>query len=194
MILVLCSSSAWSQSTFRLSPKDSRMVIRGTSTLHSWQCRAELASGQMMADMEAGNISDIKSLVISIVVNSIRSIDENGAYYEKGMDKNVYKALKAEKFPAISFTLSKINKKVGVGRNIALDATGTLRIAGVTKEIAMQVTAVSVPGGVQFEGKVPIKMTDYNVEPPTAIFGTIQTGNEVTFEFKMVYLGLSSPK
>lgn len=180
--------AAVSQSTFRLSAKDSQMIIRGTSTLHNWQCRVEQPSGQMTGELSNGNIQDIKSLAMGVMVTSIRSIDEKGAYYEKSMDKNVYKALQSEKYPNITFSFSRINKKTLVGKNIVMEATGILRIAGVSKEITFQVQSTPRTGGIVFEGKLPIKMTEYKIEPPTAIFGTIKTGNEVTLEFKMAYL------
>lgn len=189
-----CCTLVLAQNAFRLSAKDSRMIIRGTSTLHSWQCKVEQISGQMTAEFEGESIGNIKSLVLGVVVNSIRSIDEKGAYYEKGMDKNVYKALKDEKFPTITFTLSKINKRSLIGKDIAFDATGVLRIAGVAKEINLRAVATQTAEGISFEGKIPIKMTDYNVDPPTAIFGTIKTGNEIMLEFKMVYRILPAGK
>jgi polyisoprenoid-binding protein YceI len=164
------------------------MIIHGTSTLHNWQCKVEQPSGQLIAEMENGNIKNIKSLALGVIVLSIKSIDEKGAYYEKSMDKNVYKALQAEKFPNITFTLSRINKKVLTGKSIILEAVGILRIAGVNREILVQVQSIPMAGGIMFEGKLPIKMTDYKIEPPTAIFGTIKTGDEVTLDFKMAYL------
>jgi polyisoprenoid-binding protein YceI len=189
-----CSTLVLSQKAFRLSPKDSRMIIRGTSTLHNWQCKVEQTSGQMTAEFEGETIGNIKSLVLGVVVNSIKSIDEKGAYYEKGMDKNVYKALKDEKYPTITFTLNRINKRTLIGKDIAFDATGVLRIAGVAKEISLRTVATQTADAILFEGKIPIKMTDYNVDPPTAIFGTIKTGNEIMLEFKMAYRILPAGK
>jgi len=188
LLSLAISANVLSQSTLRLSAKDSQMMIRGTSTLHNWQCLAEQPSGEITAELENGNIRIIKSLAIGVVVTAIRSIDEKGAYYEKTMDKNVYKALQAEKYPNITFSLSRINKKTLTGKNIALEATGILRVAGVSKEITFLVQSTPRTGGVVIEGKLPLKMTDYKVDPPTAIFGTIKTGNEVTLEFKMVFL------
>jgi hypothetical protein len=36
---------------------------------------------------------------------------------------------------------------------------------------------------VTFTGKKTIKMTEFEVEPPTALLGTIKTGDEVTISF-----------
>jgi len=40
-------------------------------------------------------------------------------------------------------------------------------------------------GSVMAKGLVPIKMTDYGIKPPTAIFGRVKTGNEVKVNFEL---------
>ena len=37
---------------------------------------------------------------------------------------------------------------------------------------------------IHIVGEKSIKMTDFNVEPPTALFGSITTGDEITIKFK----------
>ena len=40
-------------------------------------------------------------------------------------------------------------------------------------------------GTVKATGVVTIKMTDFGIHPPTAIFGRIKTGNEVKVNFEL---------
>ncbi len=175
------------QQEFRISPKESRMTINGTSSLHGWQCRVEQFSGQLKASMEGGKLKAIQSVIVAAQASSIRSVKETGEYFDKNMDKNVYKALLAEQHPNITFTFNgpPVSKAPG---SPVLESTGTLRVAGVTREIKLTTKSVEGAGGIVFEGKVPVKMSDYNVEPPTALFGTIRTGNEVTIDFRMVFM------
>jgi len=173
-----------SQSELILSGKDSQMIIRGTSSLHPWQCRAEQVSGQLKAELINGGVKNINSLVFIAGSSFIKSIKDNGEYYDKNMDKNVYKALDVTKHPNITFTFSRL---VSV-KPTALEVVGILKIAGSTKEISITAKAIPSAAGIIFEGKVPIKMTDYNIEPPTALFGTIKTGNEVSVEYKLVFM------
>lgn len=35
----------------------------------------------------------------------------------------------------------------------------------------------------QFEGTQKLLMTDYGIDPPTALMGTMRTGNEITVAF-----------
>jgi polyisoprenoid-binding protein YceI len=187
MVCFFAVTPLLAQQEYRVSPKDSKMIINGTSSLHGWQCRVEQFSGQLKGTMEGGKLKAIQSVIVAAQSISIRSIQENGQYFDKNMDKNVYKALQADQHPTITFTLSSppVNKPAG---SSMLESSGTLRIAGVTKEIKLVAKAAESPTGIVFEGKVPIKMSDYNVDPPTALFGTIRTGNEITIDFKMVFL------
>jgi hypothetical protein len=190
--LIVLQSTLWAQSNLRLSPTESKIIIRGTSSLHAWQCQVEQSSGQASATINNGTISEIPSLVFNVAVQSIKSIGEKGEYYDKNMDKNIYRALNTEQHPNIAFTLSKFQKKSSAAGTTTVEATGSLRIAGVLREITLAAICIVTPKGLIIEGKVPIRMRDYNVEPPTAIFGTIKTGNEVIIEYKLVYLLLSS--
>jgi polyisoprenoid-binding protein YceI len=40
-------------------------------------------------------------------------------------------------------------------------------------------------GTVNATGMVPIKMTDFGIKPPTAMFGTLRTGDEVKVNFAL---------
>ncbi len=36
-----------------------------------------------------------------------------------------------------------------------------------------------------FEGSAPVKMSDHNIEPPVALFGTVKTDDETSVYFKI---------
>jgi hypothetical protein len=40
-----------------------------------------------------------------------------------------------------------------------------------------------------FEGSQTIKMSDYNIVPPVALFGALKTGNEITINYKTTFNG-----
>ena len=104
------------------------------------------------------------------------------------MDKNTYKALKADDHPEITFVLTTPVKAIPAGVH-AIAAKINLTIAGVTRAIDMSVTATSqAHGNIEFEGSKAIKMTDYGVKPPVALLGTMRTRDEITIHFKGVFV------
>ncbi|MCK9270144.1 MAG: YceI family protein [Bacteroidales bacterium] len=68
------------------------------------------------------------------------------------------------------------------------ELTGMLTIAGKTKEVKVPVDFIISPDQ-QFtaSGKVPLKMSDFGIEPPTVFFGTITTNNEVEVKFNFEF-------
>jgi len=41
-------------------------------------------------------------------------------------------------------------------------------------------------GDIEFSGTKKLRMTDYKVDPPTAMLGALTTGDEVILQFKVV--------
>jgi polyisoprenoid-binding protein YceI len=102
------------------------------------------------------------------------------------MNKDTYKALKADIHPDIFFTLNTDIKSIqpGLAANTIL-AKGLLTIAGVTNPVIMQVN-ILIPekGRLYFKGSQILKLSDYGITPPSALLGAIKTGNEITINFK----------
>ena len=65
---------------------------------------------------------------------------------------------------------------------------GKLKIAGTEREIPVTATYSKESGSqkISFTGSVSIKMTDFNISPPTAMFGTLKTGDEITIKYEIV--------
>jgi polyisoprenoid-binding protein YceI len=165
--------------TYTLS-KDYTVTINGTSNLHNWNETVGIVSGEGAVNNNTDGTFDLTALTIKMEVHSIKS--DMGSV----MNNNTYKALKADNNPEITFTLIDplATIKSGTMAN-TLSAKGNLTIAGVTKPVTMQVKIImEAPGKMAFEGTQTIQMTDYGINPPTALFGTLKTGNTITISFK----------
>lgn len=173
--------------TAKLSLKESSVIVKGTSSLHDWRCKTEQMSGDITYASNALTLKDITAVDLQLVVKSMRSIKENGNYYESGMDKNMYKALNADKNPKIVFVLSDIsNLKASTGKADFV-AKGNLSIAGNTKPISFPVNATLTANGIVFKGSTTFKMTTFGITPPKALLGTIKTGDEITIVFNAAF-------
>ena len=104
------------------------------------------------------------------------------------MDKNTFKALNSSKYKTINFKVTKVVKVTkNTNGTFTIETLGDLTINGVTKNIGQAFTAKLVDSKVQLIGKQTLNMTQYSVEPPTALLGTIKTGENVTINFSVVY-------
>lgn len=102
------------------------------------------------------------------------------------MDKKAHDALKEKKSPEIKFSLNKNNNVNISGANANL--TGLLTVAGKSKTVKVSANFdVENPQKFLVSGSVPIKMSDFGIDPPTAVMGTIKTGDEVVVKFNLEF-------
>jgi polyisoprenoid-binding protein YceI len=163
----------YTQKTFKLDAKPS-LAISGTSTLHDWSMPSSTATGTLVATEDAGKLEEIKSLTVEMPAESIKS-------GKKGMDKKAYEALKTETYKTVKFDLKSASK---IGDTWTLN--GTFTIAGVTKTVSLKAKETSANGVHQLSGSYSFKLTDYSITPPTALMGTVKTGDavKITFDVK----------
>lgn len=159
------------------------MSIDGTSSLHDWVIIVQECSGKAAVSKDATKVNEISSLSFSA---KSKSLDSG----KSGMDKNTYNALKADEYPTIDFKLKSVESiKPSVdGKGFIVRATGDLTIAGKTNSEDLKVYSIVLEdGSVRFKGSLEFPMTKYGVDPPTALMGTISTGDDVKINFSVVY-------
>ncbi|MDO6439254.1 YceI family protein [Cyclobacterium sp. 1_MG-2023] len=163
----------YAQQTYAVSPSP-EMKVSGTSTLHDWDMISKEASGKAKIRLSAGKVTAIQSVQISMKVASLKS-------GKSQMDKNAYNALKEEGHPEITFTMLEAHQDGGNDWKVS----GRLQIAGETRTVPFMVQIKPEGEGISLHGSADVKLTDFKVDPPTAVFGTIKTGDEMTISVNM---------
>jgi polyisoprenoid-binding protein YceI len=166
---------------------ESRLWIDGTSNLHSWSCKAEQLEAAIEFDKAAAaqpSVAPPKALRRVDVKVPVKSLKCNHG----GMDGNVYKALKADESAEVTYIMASFEAIAGDAKDtFTLKTVGTLKVAGVENPLTMDVVATRLADGtLKATGVVPVKMTDFGIKPPTAIFGRLKTGDEVKVNFELV--------
>ena len=64
---------------------------------------------------------------------------------------------------------------------------GSLNIAGAEKTVEIPVTMETASEGLKIKGQKKLVLQDYGMEPPTAMFGQIVVGDEVTVNFDLLF-------
>ena len=172
------------QAAYRLAQSnDVMMNLAGTTPIRNWNMTAHGLSGeaQMVVSSHDG-ISNIRSLHFSLPVHNLKGDGD-------GMDNDAYKALKADKFPTIDFQLHSATIQ-GIGNgSYGIAATGNLSVAGVTREVVLNMTGtVEADGTIQFHGSEVVKMSDYNVERPSLLMGLIKAGDAMMLTYQLVFV------
>jgi polyisoprenoid-binding protein YceI len=99
----------------------------------------------------------------------------------KTMNEHMRKALKADKFQQISWTMTSYDVQ---GSSVTVD--GKLTIAGKENAIQLKGTGTADNGVIRFKGSKQFKMTEYGVKPPSLMLGTMKVGDPVTVSFDLV--------
>jgi polyisoprenoid-binding protein YceI len=184
--VLLISAGEPAKDTYILT-RDYTVTIDGTMNRRDWQEKVGEVTGEMTAVVNEDKSVELTAIRISMQVLSIKS--DMGRL----MDKKTYEALKAAAYPEILFTLNAPLKLTQIrDRQTAIPVRGQLALAGVSKPMIMLVKTFAISQGVlQFEGSQTITMRDYGVRPPTALFGTMRSGPDITIHFKTNFLNQS---
>lgn len=149
------------------------ITVAGTSTIHNWRMISKNVTSS--ADFEtnaSGEVVKLNSLQVILDAESLKS-------GKSGMDKNAYSALMTDKYKQITFQIVFAKIEAGV-----IQCQGKLKIAGVIKDVSLKTTYTMQPGGMlQAKGSTTLLMSDYGIEPPTFMFGSVTTGDEITISF-----------
>ena len=180
-ILALLVIHAKSQNGYSLN--NYLATINGTSNVYDWSEKIFNIWGNCHVKRTADKDVSLQSFKIGMLVNSIKS--------EKYplMNGLTYKALKGDSFPEITFNLVEpVENICGSVSPYVVTAKGRLTIAGVNREITMPMKFVIEKNLIMVEAEQQVKMTEFGVTPPTALFGLIRTGNTITINFKTIFL------
>lgn len=175
ILLFFCFNSAFAQVMYKLTTD--AILIEGTSNVHDWEMTVEEMNGNLK--MDASGDFSFESIQFTIPVKSLKS-------GKSRMDKNTYEALKEDKHKHIQFESTEVvSSKNSSKDTYEVVLIGNLTIAGTTKSIQLPVLIDT--SSKKITAKYDVTMTEYNVDPPTAVFGTIKTGDDVTINFSINY-------
>jgi polyisoprenoid-binding protein YceI len=167
-----------------LAVNTARVTIAGTSNVHDYTASTSQAKvtrvqigtatpGEMFWE-EAQKPGGLAAFDITIPAETLKSTKD-------GLDKNMYKALKTKEHPEITFHLSRLE-----GAADALQATGTLRVAGVEREISFPVKTTRKGSMLGVSGVANVLMTDYGIAPPKAMMGMVKADPKIKVTFELV--------
>lgn len=170
-----------------LAIDSARITISGTSNIHPYTAstsiirvtRAQLTCPMEGPDMWANALKPgaVEAFEIAIPAATLTSPRE-------GLDKNMHEALKIKDYPDIVFRLLRFEP--GSGATGTLRGIGVLQIAGVEREVSLDVTAQPEGSTLKVQGHVRLLMTDFGIKAPTAMLGMLKTDPKVAITFETV--------
>lgn len=173
----------------------STLWLEGTSTLHAYSSHATAITATVEIALPAREVNPRRALSRALREGSIEKFEfvvpviglksETG-----GLDKNLYKALKAKQAPDIRFHLTSRSVKPSPLKpgSYVMDCAGALTIAGQTQDITLTADARATATGLHITGTKQLLMSSYGVKPPKMMLGTIKTGDKVVVHFDVTFV------
>jgi polyisoprenoid-binding protein YceI len=179
-------------SVVQLGP-GSQLWLVGTSTLHDFECRSQKVALELGLAANAARPANAEALFALVRASSVLGVQVKvpvvSLHSEKeGLDKNLRKAMKVERFPNVHFRLGSYTCGAAPanGDSVAIHAQGTLTIVGQERPAVLEATARRSRDGVWLDGSYSLRMSEFGITPPTMMLGTIRTGDRVTIHYHLL--------
>lgn len=162
---------------------ESKLWVEGKSTIRSFSCSA--AEIGAVVDAAPNGIAQVAAAqkgirAVRITVPAEKLDCGNGT-----MNDHMRKAIKLSENPVIEFTMAGYDVSKSA-EGVAGTLTGTLRLGGVTKTIEIPATASPDNGSLHVIGGYALKMSDFDLTPPSLMFGRIKVRDDVNVKFDLL--------
>lgn len=187
-------------------PGTSKVSLHGRSSIGAWSCKSERIEisaasagaatfSEMLRAVEAGLVRSAegetmplsaagRSLGFSIIV-PVRLFNCGN----RTMERDLRNALRQETHPNIVFELVRahVAKRDGSRTNRAVvTVSGTITAAGQKRAIRTDVKIERAANGTwKLEGALPMKMSDFGIDPPVGLFGLVRAKDQLTVRFSI---------
>jgi polyisoprenoid-binding protein YceI len=185
LVILMClviSQVAEAQTSYKIGG-NSEMNLRGTSSLRNWGMTTDSFSGTANFTLAADNqLLSITGFSLRVPVHTLKSTS-------RGIEKDAYKALKADKFEFVSFDLTSASFISSGYERYRILLHGNLTMAGVTQATTLKASAEFNPDGtISCSGSLPLSFSDYDMVRPSFLLGTMKVNNAMTLDYSFLLL------
>lgn len=161
------------------SNKGINFTVEGTSTLHDWEMKGSGGKCTATLEFSGSKLTEVNNVSFSFPAKQLKSGKD-------AMDGNAYKALKVEKNPNFTGSISSTKVTTTDNVNYKIASTVKLQIGGMSKDITINADGkLNKDGSLTIKGEKKIDMTEFKVDPPSFMFGSVKTGKDLTIKFDL---------
>ena len=175
-------TSLWCQDIFQ--KESTELYITGGSTLHDWK----VTTTELQDITEQLSIDESGSGTIELFTFKVEVAGMDGGRGAT-MNNKIQKALQSDIHPLVIYSQTEEASYTFDEQNqvYLISSTGIIEMAGTSKEVTVKVEGRLENDLLTLKGSYPLLLSDYNIDPPSAMFGQIQTKNEISIHFNFVY-------
>lgn len=168
-----------STSVYSIVLNESKLRIYGTSNVTDFECKYE-------SDFEQDTLShqlDIKAEGILVRGDRLPLVVDSFDCGKRAINKDFKNTLKYKEYPDINIELI----EVFASNSIPDRASVAITLAGVTRQYDVRlVEEFTSDGTFKITGTQELLMTDFDLNPPRAMFGLIKVSDELLISFELI--------
>jgi hypothetical protein len=211
-MLLVASAGAAAEATRLTAANGSAVVLDGSSNVADWRCRGTEIDAEMTVATSAAHLNEVIDRVEDGNIGVWISHPELGRFptpdfaltipvttFRCGnwiMESDMRNALKADRHPNVAFTFRELRGGVEHDLDSGLyhaTIAGELTLAGMTRSIDVKISAQRLSrSSFRVHAVLPLRMTDFGITPPSALFGAIRARNSLTVRFDLI-LNVAQP-
>lgn len=181
--LTFVFSAAMAQDLTLVLSDVAEFKIDGDSNLRKWEADAtDIKATLILTDVEELTLENFTTESFSSfdITIAVAGIDTDTGR----LTSNLRNYLKGDEFPHITFSLNQIHEIEHQNEKAVIKAEGTITAAGVENTVNLTVdTYLNNNGTLRFTGTQDMLMTDFDIDPPTALLGTVRAADEIQIIF-----------
>jgi hypothetical protein len=161
----------------------SKLSIDGTSNINSFECFCKDKLPPRTTRIQMISATQVRFQNASLSLRT-KALDCDNSK----MNSDLCDALKADDYPYITIQFHDATivrgdlSDASDGADLRMQAT--MSITDVNQRVTLDVKGKKLsPGRYRFTCAKKLKMTDFNIDPPTALFGLIRVRDEITVNF-----------
>ncbi|MDD2943254.1 MAG: hypothetical protein PHC51_09850 [bacterium] len=188
------------------------MKISGSATITDWICESHSPVGEFVlpltktdldrmydeilspgghpgqSTVDASNLLNKYNKSVTAFLNvMVKSFDCGNRL----MESDMYAAIKADAYPQVRYRHFGLGvslaKTVSQKQAVSIVSFGLLELAGVKKKVEIELTIERLDSGkFLLSGHKDLRMSDFDITPPTALFGLIKTSDNFRLTYALV--------
>lgn len=185
----------------------SRVLLAGSTNLHGWRCATSDIDGQLWLSADPPEVLAVVDRLERAPTGAAPPSEVPGGLTarlelaipvaaldcgNRAMERDLRRALDAARHPAIRYRFERVEAarvdRRGAGpAEFELVVRGTMSLAGATRPVTFTVHGRrSGPHAFELTGSIPLAMTWFGIEPPTALLGLIRVDDELAVDVRLV--------
>jgi polyisoprenoid-binding protein YceI len=175
---------------YRIDPGRSRFMVKAFATgmLSAFAHNPTIAIRDFTGEVEfAPDSPEQSSLNIRIQSGSLQVADEVSDKDRREMERQIREeVLETDRYPEIVFESTNVSADRIMASQYRAKIKGNVTLRGLTRDCEITAQIIAGPDTLRAHGEFPLKQSDFNIKPVTAVGGTIKLKDELKFTFDIV--------